>query len=108
MAVYDATSIMGLAMISAHSITPSAYNAKIVAVTAPGAGKTVVDSFAAGKRALEAGKAIQYVGPTGETVFDRWHNAPGGFEAIRYPPNGVAQTVAVLKAREIEALAARP
>jgi ABC-type branched-subunit amino acid transport system substrate-binding protein len=107
MAVYDATNIMGLAMIAAHSTSPSTYNAKIEAVTAPGTGKTVVDSFAAGKQALDASKTIEYVGPTGETVFDQWHNAPGGFEAIRYPPSGVAQTVGVLKARDIESLAAR-
>lgn len=106
MAVYDATNIMALAMIAARSAVPGAYNPFIVTVTAPGAGKTVVDSFAAGKRALAAGKSIQYVGPTGETVFDHWHNSPGGFEATRYPSSGGAQTVGVLKGPAIEALAA--
>lgn len=108
MAVYDATNTMALAMLAAHSTDPTVYNRFILAVTAPKAGKTVVDSFAAGKKALAAGRAIQYVGPTGEAVFDQWHNSPGGFEAIRYPPSGIAQTVGVFKAREIEALASHP
>ncbi|MDQ6817471.1 MAG: ABC transporter substrate-binding protein [Actinomycetota bacterium] len=107
MAVYDATNTMALAMIAAHSTSPQKYNSSIIAVTAPGTGKTVVDSFAAGKQALAAGKAIQYIGPTGEAVFDQWHNSPGGFEALRYLPNGVAQPVGVLGSRRIEALAAR-
>ncbi|MEA2197244.1 MAG: hypothetical protein QOJ25_1295 [Solirubrobacteraceae bacterium] len=108
MAVYDATNIMALAMTAAHTTTPSGYNQSIMAVTAPGPGKTVVDSFASGKQALAAGKSIEYVGPTGESVFDRWHNSPGGFEALRYPASGPAQTLGVVKGPAIEALAAHP
>lgn len=84
MADYDAVNIMALAMLAAKSTTPSIYNGYVERVTAAGAGKTVVDSFAAGKQALQAGKSIQYVGATGATAFDPWHNSPGSFTATAY------------------------
>jgi branched-chain amino acid transport system substrate-binding protein len=80
MAAYDATNMMALAMVAAKSTKPSVYNSFIVRVTAAGRGKVEVGTFAAGKRALVAGKQIRYVGPTGPMAFDRWHNSTGAFE----------------------------
>jgi len=59
---YDAVNVMALAMLAAKSTSPAVFNKDIMTVTAPGSGKTVVTSFAAGKAALAAGKQIQYVG----------------------------------------------
>lgn len=84
MAAYDAVNIMALAMTAAGSTSSAVYNGYIERITTAGAGKTVVDSFAAGKSALAAGKSIQYVGATGATAFDRWHNSPGSFTATAY------------------------
>ncbi len=84
MTFYDAVNVIGLAILEAHSTSRSAYNQDVAKITAPGAGKTVVYSFAAGKAALAAGKKIQYIGAGGPIVFNRWHNSTGAFEAAKY------------------------
>jgi hypothetical protein len=66
------------------------YNPYIVKVTAPSPGAVQVNTFAAGKKALLAGKKIQYVGAVGPIVFDPYHNSPGGFEIVK--PDGTAIT----------------
>lgn len=84
MTYYDGVNVMALAMIAAHSTSPTVFNRDIPKVTEPGHGKVVVYSFAAGKAALLKGKSIQYVGAGGPIVFNRWHNSTGAFEAARY------------------------
>jgi len=84
MTYYDGVNVMALAMIAAKSTDPKVFNSYIVKVTAPGTGKTVVTTFAAGKKALQEGKQIQYVGAGGPIVFNHWHNSTGAFEAARY------------------------
>ena len=84
MTYYDAVNVMALAMITAKSTSPAGFNKDVTKVTEPGPGKTVVNTFAAGKAALQAGKHIQYVGAGGPIVFDRWHNSTGAFEAAKY------------------------
>jgi ABC-type branched-subunit amino acid transport system substrate-binding protein len=84
MTYYDAVNAMALAMIAAKNTSPAVFNRYIMKVTEPGPGKTVVNTFAAGKAALQAGKQIQYVGAGGAIVFNRWHNSTGAFEAARY------------------------
>ncbi|MGH7642932.1 MAG: ABC transporter substrate-binding protein [Candidatus Dormibacteria bacterium] len=84
MTFYDAVNVIALSILEAHSTSRSAYNKDVLKVTAPGAGKTVVYSFAAGKKALAAGKSIQYIGAGGPIVFNRWHNSTGAFEAAKY------------------------
>jgi branched-chain amino acid transport system substrate-binding protein len=83
MTYYDAVNVMALAMIAAKSTSPAVFNRYAMKVTEPGAGKTVVDTFAAGKAALQAGQQIQYVGAGGPIVFNRWHNSTGAFEAAK-------------------------
>src|SRR6266851_4648416 len=83
MTYYDGVNVMALAMIAAKSTSPAVFNSYTMKVTEPGAGKTVVDTFAAGKAALQAGQQIQYVGAGGPIVFDRWHNSTGAFEAAK-------------------------
>jgi len=84
MTYYDGVNVMALAMIAAKSTKPAVFNGYVMKVTEPGPGKTVVDTFAAGKAALRAGKQIQYVGAGGPIVFNRWHNSTGAFEAAKY------------------------
>jgi ABC-type branched-subunit amino acid transport system substrate-binding protein len=78
-AVWDFTNQAALAMLEAHSVDPHKFNAYISRVTAPSPGAVVVDTFAAGKAALAAGKHIQYVGGLGLTVYDKYHNSGGTF-----------------------------
>jgi hypothetical protein len=51
-------------------------------LTQPGAGKTVVHDFAAGKKALAEGRQIQYVGALGPIALDKYHNIAAPFVAL--------------------------
>jgi ABC-type branched-subunit amino acid transport system substrate-binding protein len=100
-APYDAAITFCLAMDAAHSTSPSVLNSYILKVTAPGAGKTQVATYAQGVAALKAGKSIQYVGADGPTVFNRWHNSTGEFEIVQYLPNGQLKIVGLISAAEL-------
>jgi ABC-type branched-subunit amino acid transport system substrate-binding protein len=90
MACWDSVNIMALAMEEAKSTSPAVFNPFIAKVTAASPGAVKVNTFAAGKQALLAGKKIQYVGAVGPIVFDAYHNSPGGFEIVK--PDGTAIT----------------
>jgi branched-chain amino acid transport system substrate-binding protein len=79
---YDASNLVALAMLEAHSTNPADFNKDIRGLTQPGTGKTVVNNFAAGKRALAAGKKIQYVGALGSIALDKFHNIATPFIAL--------------------------
>lgn len=79
---YDASNLVALAMLEAHSTKPADFNKDIMGLTQPGAGKTVVNNFAAGKKALAAGKKIQYVGALGPIALDKYHNIATPFIAL--------------------------
>jgi len=98
----DSVVIMALAMDAAHSTKPSVYDGYITKVTSPASGAVVVNTYAAGKAALAAGKHIQYVGAVGPTVFDRWHNSGQGFAIERYTKGNWAVS-ALVSAAEIKA-----
>lgn len=83
MTYYDAVIVMALAATAAKSTSPAVFNAFIAKVTEPGAGKTVVYTYAQGAGALKAGKQIQYIGAGGPIVFDTWHNSAGAFEVLK-------------------------
>jgi branched-chain amino acid transport system substrate-binding protein len=72
---YDGFIMAALAMQASHSTDPKVANGWIPKVTEPGAGKTVVYSYAAGVKALKAGKRIRYIGAAGPIKFDKWHNS---------------------------------
>ncbi len=103
MTYYDGVNVMALAMIAAKSTSPAVFNKYITTVTEPGPGKTVVNTFAAGRTALRAGQQIQYVGAGGPIVFNRWHNSTGAFEAARYV-NGNLALVGSVSAAQIAAI----
>jgi hypothetical protein len=103
MTYYDGVNVMALAMLAAKSTNPAVFNKDVMNVTEPGAGKTVVTSYAAGKAALAAGKQIQYVGAGGPIVFNHWHNSTGAFEAARYVKGNLV-VVGSVSAAQIAAL----
>lgn len=99
---YDASNLVALAMLEAHSTKPADFDKNIMGLTQPGAGKTVVTSFAAGKQALAAGKQIQYVGALGPIALDKYHNIATPFVALTEGANprqvGVVPTNLMVKA----------
>ncbi|MGH9298509.1 MAG: ABC transporter substrate-binding protein [Acidimicrobiales bacterium] len=103
-AFYDGVIVQALAMEAAHSIKPSVYNKDVMAVTEPGNGKTVVYSFAQGKRDLEAGKQIQYIGASGPILFDKYHNSFGNEAAERIPPTGNPTVLGIITEQSIQKL----
>ena len=103
---YDGINIMALAMLAANSWKPTDYNSHILAVTAPGAGKTDVYSFAEGKAALAAGKTIRYNGAGGAVNFDQYHNYGGDFSANSYDSGGNSINAGVVTAADVKAISA--
>jgi ABC-type branched-subunit amino acid transport system substrate-binding protein len=101
---YDGMVAVALAMVATHSNKPSVFNPAIPSVTNPGKGKTVVYTFAQGKKALLAGKHIQYVGATGPIDFDKWHNSFGNQEAVKSTTNLKPIPQGVVTAKQIQAV----
>ncbi len=101
---YDGVSIQALAMVAAHSIKPTVYNKYIMKVTKPGKGKTIVYTYAAGVKALEQGKQIEYVGASGKIELNKYHNSFGNQAAIEYPKGTLvsARVVKVITAAQVE------
>jgi ABC-type branched-subunit amino acid transport system substrate-binding protein len=83
MAAWDAVNLMALAAEEAKSTTASVYNHLIPTLVRPSPGAVVVHDFAEGKKALVAGKHIQYVGAIGGIAFDKWQNSAGLFEIVK-------------------------
>lgn len=98
---YDAVNIMALAMLEAHSTTPSVYNKYVQRVVQGVPNAKVVYTYKEGKAALAAGHKIRYVGASGDISFDRWHNSTGEFEAQRWQPNGTLPVIGTITSAEL-------
>jgi ABC-type branched-subunit amino acid transport system substrate-binding protein len=98
---YDGVVIASLAMDAAHSTTGAAVNAEIPKITAPGG--TVVYSYAQGKADLAAGKHITYIGASGPSYFDKYHNVFGPFIVVRATPSGKYDTILQFTASQLKA-----
>jgi branched-chain amino acid transport system substrate-binding protein len=103
MTYYDGVNLMALAMLAAKSTKTSDSAPRIVKLTQPSPGAVTVTSFAAGKKALSAGKQIRYVGAGGPIVFDQWHNSSGAYEAA-VTRSGKTKIVGVVSAAQIAKL----
>ncbi len=99
---FDGVIILALAMTQAHSTDPAVINKHILSVTQPGKGKEVVYSYKAGVAALKAGKQIQYIGASGPTIFNKWHNAFGEYGVYKYV-NGNLKLAGTISAAELAA-----
>lgn len=104
MSYYDSVNLMCLAALAAKSVTPATYNAVVATITAGGHGAVKVYSFAAGKRALQAGKRIQYSGASGPIQFNQYHNSVGLFEAAGFNTRGQVTLARVLPQRLVTSL----
>jgi ABC-type branched-subunit amino acid transport system substrate-binding protein len=76
---YDCGTLMALGMVKANSLSPSVYNKYVPSFLQPGAGKTLVHTFAEGAAALKAGKSIYYVGALGPVSLNKYHNVDTPF-----------------------------
>jgi len=101
---YDAVTIAALAMVEAGTTDPAFFNPFIRTVTEGGTNTVVVHSYHEGVTALASGHRIQYVGPSGAIVFDRWHNVPGGFSVATYDVSGRTQLIGSIDARAVAKL----
>lgn len=79
---FDAANLVALAMDKAGSTTPSKFDPDILALTRPGKGKTVVNTYAQGAKDIKAGKNIEYIGADGHLDVNKFHNVAGVFDAI--------------------------
>lgn len=101
---YDGLIAMALAMDAAHSTKGSVYNSYIEKVTAPGHGKVVVYTYAAGQAALAAGHQIQYIGASGPLLFNTYHNSFGSQAVEKFPASTPAVVVGTITQAEVQAL----
>jgi branched-chain amino acid transport system substrate-binding protein len=101
---YDAAIVLALAMDAAKSTDGSVYNKYVAQVTAPGPGKQVVYTYAAGKAALAAGHQIQYIGASGPILFDKYHNSFGSQAVEEFPATAPAVVVGTISQAAVQAL----
>jgi branched-chain amino acid transport system substrate-binding protein len=101
---YDGFIMIALAMQASHSTNPAVANAWILKVTQPGAGKTVVYSYAQGVAALKAHKPIQYVGAAGPIRFDASHNSFPDQAMQKVTPDGAPVSSTTIPASDIQHL----
>jgi len=88
---YDCGTLMALAMVKADSFSPSVYNKYVPDLLQPGAGKTVVHTYAEGVQALHAGKSIQYIGALGPVSLNQYHNVNTPFAVLVWRNNNFVQ-----------------
>jgi branched-chain amino acid transport system substrate-binding protein len=100
MAAWDSINLIALAAQAAKSDKPSVFRLEIVRIASRSPGAVKVHSFPEGKKALLAGKRIQYIGAVGEITFDRYRNSPGSFEIVK--SDGVTPIV-TYTAKQVEA-----
>jgi branched-chain amino acid transport system substrate-binding protein len=101
---YDGLMALALAMDAAHSTKGSVYNSYITKVTAPGKGKVVVYTYAAGQRELAAGHQIQYIGASGPLLFNKYHNSFGSQAIEEFPASAPAVVVGTISQAQVQAL----
>jgi len=86
---YDAVVLAALAAQAAGKATGPAIKSQLTNVSKKGAGKVTVTSFAAGLKAIKAGKKVNYDGYSGPVEFDANGDPTGAFIGIyRYKANG--------------------
>ncbi|MGH7642895.1 MAG: ABC transporter substrate-binding protein [Candidatus Dormibacteria bacterium] len=102
--IYDGINILALAMVMAKSAKGSVYNADVTKVAEPSSGAKIVDSFAAGKKALSEGKKIQYVGVLGSVSFNKYHNFAGAFAADVFTGSSTSKRSTLISAAEVSKL----
>lgn len=102
---YDAMNVVALAMLRAEmkdgKVTRETIADNIRKVANPGDGKVEVYNYADGKKALEAGKEINYNGLVGPVDFDEYGNITAPF-GIRQVKDGKWETIATVPASALQ------
>ncbi len=102
---YDAMNVLALAMLRAQlkdgAVNRATVAQNIRAVADPGNGKVQVTDYTSGKKALEAGKEINYQGLVGPIDFDAYGNITAPF-AIRQVKDGAWTDVTILPASALQ------
>jgi len=95
---YDAVVLVALAAEAAGAATGAGVKSQLTNVSLAGKGKVTVTGFAAGLKAITAGKQVNYDGFSGPIEFDKNGDPTGAFIGIyKYNANGknkLARTVA--------------
>jgi branched-chain amino acid transport system substrate-binding protein len=102
---YDAVTLAALAMVKTNSTQPSVYHTAIKAIANGVPGATVVTSYAQGVKLLREGKAIRYVGPGGQTNFNKYNNSQVDFQIDKYGPGGSVVVAGSVPAADVAAAA---
>lgn len=79
---YDAGILVALAIDETHSTKPSVFDKAILSLSTPGAGKVVVNTYAAGAAAIAKGKKVAFEGASGNLYINKHHNVAGAFAAV--------------------------
>lgn len=103
MSSWDAMNEYALAMLMAHSVKPTVFDADIYTVTQHTPGAVVVHNFAQGAAALAQHKKIEYVGALGESPYNTYHNGFGTFDV----QSASGKVVGSVTARDILPLVAK-
>lgn len=92
--LYDAVIIGALAAVAAKDASGPGIKSQLTEISKAGPGKVTVTSFAAGVKALKAGKKINYDGQTGAIEFDKNGDPTGAYIGIhRYSAAGTFKLV---------------
>lgn len=102
---YDAANVLFLAMLRAGlregEISRETVVRNIPLVANDGPDKIKVSTYTEGKQTLEAGQEINYEGLVGPIDFDEYGNITAPF-AIRQAQQGAWQTIAIIKATDLQ------
>lgn len=99
---YDATNILALAMEKAKTTDGDAVRQAVLQVSKPTAGAVKVYTFAEGKKAIDAGKTINYEGVASTDDFDQWHNVAGPFVVSTWTAAGSLKDVVAFTANDLK------
>ncbi len=102
---YDSVNVTALAMYVAKKedgkVTSQTLESHLVDVANPQKGDKVVTSFAAGKKAIDAGQGIDYQGLAGPVDFDKYGNITSPFDIMQVS-DGTFQEVSTVSGEELK------
>jgi ABC-type branched-subunit amino acid transport system substrate-binding protein len=101
---YDTVLIFAMAMEAAKSTNPEVFNGYITKITNGSADARTVQTYAAGKQALAAGKPIRYSGLIGPIKFDTSHTSTPPLGEFSFTSSGGYVPMAKLPSSVIQAL----
>lgn len=103
-AMYDAVIITALAAVEAGSTNPRVFNKDMTTITADTRGAVQVHNYLQGVRALRAHKTINFVGASGQEIFNKYHWVGGSWEIVRPGANGGFVKVKLITAAQMAKL----